>query len=244
MHDWQDTGIVLSARLFGETDVVLECLTAGHGRAAGLVKGGASRKRRADFEVGNHLSLHWRARLTDQLGSFAVENMHTPSAHVLDDRAALLALQYVCTLSRVLPEREPKANVYEALAVLTRSLGGEGAWPALVVRYELGVLASMGYGLDLSECAGGGDDDLAYVSPRTGRAVSRDQGRPYHDKLLPLPPFLLASQIAPTLDDIEAGFQLSGFFLGRRLYASVHQPIPDIRHSFLQAWQEKTTASS
>src|SRR3954447_2605127 len=182
--DFTDDAIVLSARRHGEANAVLSVLTREHGRHLGLVKGGASRRQRPMLEIGNRLKVTWRARLDEQLGNFTAEPVDAVSAVLLHDPLKLAALAAACAVADiVLPEREPHEDVYQATARLTDAITGESAsWPAEYVRWELELLTSLGFGLDLSQCAVTGTrDGLAFVSPKTGRAVSRAAGQGYVD---------------------------------------------------------------
>jgi DNA repair protein RecO (recombination protein O) len=236
--DWQDQGFVLSAARFGESDAILDILTRAHGRHLGLMKGGLARTRRADIQTGNLVSVEWRARLADQLGNYTLEVMRPYAALVLDSQAALAGLSAVAAVAAAsLPEREAHPNVFDATEVLVGALaGGDIAFGAAVyVRWELGLIQDLGFGLDLGSCAVTGIlDDLTHVSPRTGRAVSRDAAAPYGDRLLPLPPFLLGSQVGVTDgESIADGLRLTGHFLGQSVLAPHRREIPQARGIFV-----------
>jgi DNA repair protein RecO (recombination protein O) len=230
--DFTDDAIVLSARRHGEANAVLSVLTREHGRHLGLVKGGTSRRQRPMLEIGNRLKVTWRARLEEQLGNFTAEPVGAVSALLLDDPLKLAALASACSVADVvLPEREPHEDVYQATAILIVAITGESAaWPADYVRWELALLTSLGFGLDLSNCAVTGDtENLAFVSPKTGRAVSRAGGQGYVGRLLPLPAFLLGPMVngaEPDRSDMLAGLRLTGYFLDRHV---LHGPITDKR---------------
>ncbi|MBY0430446.1 MAG: DNA repair protein RecO, partial [Rhodospirillales bacterium] len=189
--EWTDRGIVLSARRHGERDLIIQILTAEHGRHAGLVKAGGSRNLRGIVQPGNLLQAVWQARLEDQLGHFSCEVLHAYAAEVLADPGRLGCLVSACAVAeRALPERAPASMSFSGLCAVLESFSGEG-WAADYVRWELVVLAEAGFGLDLACCAAtGASEDLIYVSPKSGRAVSRGPGQPYRDKLLALPAFL------------------------------------------------------
>jgi DNA repair protein RecO (recombination protein O) len=227
--EWSDQGIVLSARRHGESSVILSLLTAGHGRHAGLVRGGAGRRQRGMLQPGNQVEATWRARLEDHLGGFAVELLRNPSAAWLDEPARLAALSSACTIAdQTLPEREPCESVFNGLTHLFDVMA-EPDWAAAYVEWELALLGELGFGLDLSACAATGRNDaLAYVSPRSGRAVSISAGEPYREKLLPLPGFLVGGGPARPAD-IAAGLALTGFFLDRHLFAPHQKRLPDLR---------------
>ena len=173
--EWSDHGIILSARPHGESSVIVEALTRAHGRHAGLVRGGASRRMRGTLEPGNEVAVHWSARLAEHLGNFTIELTRPRAAEMISNPLSLAGLSAVCAMAQMtLPEREPHASIFEGLLVLLDAMGATEFWPALLARWELGLLDELGFGLDLSRCAATGAlDDLVYVSPRTGRAVSR-----------------------------------------------------------------------
>jgi DNA repair protein RecO (recombination protein O) len=228
--DWRDTGFVLIARRHGESGLIAELLTAEHGRHAGLVRGGQSPKRRALLQPGNLVAASWRGRLEEHLGAFDIELVRAHAATLINDADRLAALSSAAALvALALPEREPHSDVYQGFATLIEALDSAGPWPQRYVRWECGLLAALGYGLDLSACAATGvNDDLAYVSPRTGRAVSRSAGAPYHDKLLPLPDFLHHDGDADGVE-IVAGLTMTGYFLHHHLLAPQGRTLPEAR---------------
>src|SRR5579864_5373083 len=217
--DWRDTGFVLTARRHGENGVIAELLTAEHGRHAGLVRGGQSPKRRALLQPGNLVAASWRGRLEEHLGAFDIELIRAHAATLIDDADKLAALSSAAALiALALPEREPHGDVYQGFAGLIEALDSRD-WARRYVTRECTLLGALGYGLDLTSCAAtGANDDLAYVSPRSGRAVSRSAGMPYHDKLLALPDFLWRDT-PPDRTDIVAGLALTGHFLHHHLLA-------------------------
>ncbi len=232
--EWVDHGIVLSVRRHGEYDAIVQVLTEEHGRHAGVVKGGAGRKARGAYQPGNLLQVKWRARLDEHLGTFSGEVEKVYAAEAMLDRRSLTALTALCaTAEAVLPEREPHALAYQQACHLLDTLG-EPNWAADYVLWEMHLLNELGFGLDLSSCAATGDlEDLIYVSPKSGRAVSRDAGAPYRAQLLPLPAFLTAAeQRDPDITEIAAGFDLTGFFLERHIYAPHRQTLPDARQRY------------
>jgi len=232
--DWSDEGIFLSAKPLGETNVVAEILSRAHGRHLGLVRGGRSRRMRPVLQPGNLLRATWRARLSEHLGGFNVELLEAHAARVLDDAAALAAISLLSGLARLLPERDPHPKLYAAALNVLRSLDDAAAWPARLVQWELQLLGELGFGLDLSECAATDiDANLVYVSPRSGRAVSRDAGRPYRDKLLKLPAFLIDDAAAIGEGDIAAGFVLTGHFLERDVLQPRGLVMPQVRERLI-----------
>lgn len=236
--EFQDQGIIISLRKYGEYDAVIDVLTAEHGRHAGLVKGGMGRRQRGTLQPGNEVILTWRGRLETQLGSYNVELRNARSASFLDYPSKLGVLNSVCAiLSTCLAEREEHRALYDGLQVLLDMLEvvdhKAENWGALLVRWEIGLLSELGFGLDLSCCAATGvTDDLIYVSPKTGRAVSAAAGRPYHNKLLPLPAFLLGA--GPTSEQqVRDGLQLSEFFLERYVLYPHNKRIPQARRMLM-----------
>lgn len=219
--EWQDQGFVLAARRHGEGDAIVTALTREHGRHLGLVKGGASRKQRPWIEVGNRLALEWRARLSEQLGHFQIELLTAHAAACLDDPARLAALSSACSLVDVaLPEREPHPDLFEDMEELIDALTRATAdWPPDYVRWEARLLTGLGFGLDLASCAlTGVTEDLAYVSPKTGRAVTSVAGQSYKDRLLPLPRFLIDPSIRADQTTLMEGLRLTGHFLERHVF--------------------------
>ena len=212
--NWTDEGIVLSVRPHGETAAVAELFTRTHGRHLGLVHGGRARRIRPVLQIGNHVDVTWNARLAEHLGNMKVELRKGYAAAAMDDPAALTGLTSMCALTRLLPERDPHSGLYEISLFVLSFLDDVTVWPALMVRWELALLGELGFGLDLTTCAAGGDnDDLAYVSPRSGRAVSAAAGEPYKDKLLRLPEFLREGRKqAVTSADVTDGPAANKFF--------------------------------
>jgi DNA repair protein RecO (recombination protein O) len=228
--DWSDEGIFLSAKPLGEANAVAELFTLAHGRHLGLVRGGRSRRMRPLLQPGNLLRVTWRARLADHLGGFNVELLEAHAARVLDDQLALGAIGSMTSLVKLLPERDPHPALYAATLECLRHLAEEHVWLPLLVRWELQLLQELGFGLDLSECAAtGGDADLAFVSPRSGRAVSREAGEPYGNKLFKLPAFLLEDGTQPDISDVLAGLVLTGHFLERDVLAPNGLKVPQAR---------------
>ncbi|MBW8270511.1 DNA repair protein RecO [Caldovatus aquaticus] len=229
--EWRAPAIVLGARPFGEGGAVVTLLTEEHGRHAGLVRGGFSRTQRAVWQPGNLVEARWVARLAEQLGALSGELIHPAAALALDDPLALALLASACAVAEgALPEREPHPRAFRGLLALIGRLG-EGAATALpdYVRWEVELLAELGYGLDLTRCAATGTtEDLVWVSPRTGRAVCAAAGAPYAERLLPLPAFLLG-QGPSGPGDWLAGLRLTGHFLGKDAYGHHHRPLPAAR---------------
>jgi DNA repair protein RecO (recombination protein O) len=230
--DWQDTGFVLAVRRHGESGLIAELLTAERGRHAGLVRGGQSPRRRALFQPGNLLSARWRGRLPEHLGQLDCELLRAHAARFLDDPDRLAGLATATSLlNAALPEHEPHRDIYDGFAALIGLLDS-AEWAQHYVAWERDLLAALGFGLDLSRCAViGHNHDLAFVSPRTGRAVSREAAEPYRDKLLPLPAFLWRPAPAPP-SDIVAGLNLTGYFLDRHVLLPQGRSLPEARVRF------------
>lgn len=232
--DWQDEGFVLSVARFGETDAIVDVLTRAHGRHGGLVKGGLSKTRRAALQPGNRIAVSWQARLSDHLGRYEAEPLRAYASLALDSGAALAGLSAACALATAcLPDREIHPAIHEGFGVLMEALtGGDAALGAAIfVKWEVGLLQDLGFGLDLGRCAlTGSADDLAFVSPRTGRAVTRGAAAPYAGRLLALPPFLLGSQAgSPTLADLADGFRLTRHFLMQSVLEPHSRTMPQAR---------------
>jgi DNA repair protein RecO (recombination protein O) len=227
--DWTDEGIVLAARRHGESALVLSLLTHGHGRHAGLVRGGGGRHSRGLFEPGNRVRATWKARLSEHLGNYTCELVAADAAPLLDDPARLAALASACALSEAaLPEREPHSGAFASLAGLIQALPGPG-FAAAYVRWELALLTELGFGLDLGRCAATGvAEGLSYVSPRSGRAVSAVAAEPYRDRLLKLPRFLVADA-EPGPEELVEGLRLTGHFLAAHAFAARPAGVPAAR---------------
>ncbi|ACI98886.1 DNA repair protein RecO [Rhodospirillum centenum] len=243
--EWTDDAIVLSARPHGETAALAVLLTRGHGRHAGLVHGGQSGRMRPVLEPGNRVAARWAARLVEQLGTLALELERATAAGLLEDPLRLAALSSACALvDAALPEREPHPALFDATLALFDALQTE-VWAEIYVRWEIGLLEEAGFGLDFGSCAATGitdNDQLAYVSPRTGRAVSLSAGEPYRDRLLALPPFLVGRS-AGGAEEVVQGLALTGHFLDRHLFALRHAEVPAARTRFVDRYRKAHTTS-
>ncbi len=249
--EWIDEGIVLSARPHGENAAVASLLTAAHGRHAGLVPGGQGRTARPVLQPGNRVQAKWRARLLDQLGNYTLDLAAAQAALWLDAPEILSIISSACAVTEAsLPERQPMPGVYAGLATLL-ALQDADLWAPVYVKWEMSLLQALGYGLDLSQCAASGEtENLAYVSPRTGRAVSLKAGEPYRDKLFPLPSFLLGGG-SWSASDIVSGLEITGHFLSRHVFANPHSRIlipqdgdlPHARQRLLDFYKKETNAS-
>lgn len=235
MIEWSDQGVVLEVRPHGETSALVVLLTELHGRHAGIVRGGTGRRLRGLLQPGNQVAAVWQARLSEHLGTLKVEALHLRAAALLDDPDRLAALVAATSVTELaVPEREPHPALYQALLALLDALLAEPLWAAVYVRYELGLLAELGYALDLSTCvATGTTEDLVFVSPRSGRSVCAEAGAPYRDKLLACPPFL-TGQVGEevTWTEIDDGLRLTGLFLERQVLLPLGRRMPAARTRF------------
>ncbi len=234
--EWRDQGILLSTRRHGESSAIIDVFTEDHGRHVGVVRGGASRKTAPLLQPGAQLDLVWRARLEDHIGTYQVEPLRSRAAAALSDRLALSGLNAVTALlSFCLPEREAHRALYRRSEMLLDLLDQPDLWPLAYLRWELGLLEEMGFGLDLSACAVTGTvEGLIYVSPRSGRAVSKAGAGDWADRLLPLPPCLRGEGDAED-EELAVAFGVTGFFLTEKLAPELgHKPLPDARARFVE----------
>jgi DNA repair protein RecO (recombination protein O) len=229
--DFHEEAFVMSARAHGDTGVVVDLLTETHGRRGAYVAGGASRKMRPFLQVGARVIVDYRARTSDHLGSARLEAVGEGPSALFDDPMALTGLAAAAAVAQgALPEREPHPGAFLAFEAMMGAFAIPDVWPAIFVRFEAGLLEDLGFGLDLSRCAATGTmDDLIYVSPRTGRAVSREAGAPYADKMLNLPPFMLGAQAGMGKGDVGAGLDLTGHFLEQFVFHPQNRPLPEAR---------------
>jgi DNA repair protein RecO (recombination protein O) len=215
-----ENALVLSTRHLGENGWIVSVLTGDHGKYVGVLK------QKKPPEIASFVCVRWQARLAEQMGRFYIEETRAFSVLFMDDKKRLACLSTLCALlDDTLPERQSYPTLYQAVIAFLNTLE-EPDFLKNYVRLESALLTSLGFGWDTSRCAGGGNpNDLAYISPKTGRAVSREIGKPYHNKLLILPRFLWQESI-PTPDEIRQGLILTGYFLEQ--YA-VHKALPKIR---------------
>ena len=242
---WQDTGFVLAARRHGESALIIELLTQKHGRHAGLVRGGQSPRWRAMLQPGNEVAAVWRGRLDEHLGTIGCELLRAYAARFLDDPGRLAGLTSAAALvAAALPEREPQPEVFASFARLIEALDSAIDWPAHYVTWEQDLLGALGYGLDLTRCAvSGATADLAYVSPRTGRAVSRTAGLPYSDKLLRLPEFLWRD-VPIDEGQLALGLTLTGYFLAHHVFAPQGRALPAARLRLAERMRQAAAADT
>ncbi|MFN3224675.1 MAG: DNA repair protein RecO [Hyphomicrobiales bacterium] len=242
--EWTASGIVLGHKKHGESSLILEVMTRERGRHMGLVRGGRSRRMAALLQVGNTLSLTWRARLDQHLGLFQVDGETLRGAQLMEEPVALLAAQLCAAHLRLLAERDPHAGLFDMLELILNHHSEPQTQAALVARFEVVLLEELGFGLDLTKCAGTGvQSGLIYVSPKSGCAVSADAGAPYKDKLLALPAFLTGSmdQVSPT-ETMDA-FRLTAFFLERNVWGPRAVRPPEGRDALIRRICGQSTAS-
>ncbi len=240
--EWRDEGVVIGVRPHGETSAIAEILTAEHGRYLGMVRGGRSRHMRPVLQPGNLVMVTWRARLEEHMGTFQLEALSLKAGFILAHPLRLAGLNTLMAMAQMMPEREPHPRLYNAAHVVLSQMEDDAVWPALLVRWEMGLLDELGFGLDLSRCAATGQgDDLAYVSPRSGRAVSKGAGLPYHERLFLLPAFLNGEEGFVVADVLE-GFKLTGFFLERHVYGPRQIQMPQARAWLCENLKEQMAA--
>jgi DNA repair protein RecO (recombination protein O) len=235
--EWTDEGIVLGVRRHGEASAIVELLTRDHGRHLGLARGASSARMRPWLQPGNGVRAVWRARLDEHLGTYAIEGLRLRAAGLLGSSHAVYGVTHLASLARLLPERDPHADIYDMLERTLDDFEDAGEAAVHLIRFELAMLAELGFGLDLHTCAATGETtDLVYVSPKSGGAVSRAAGEPWRDRLLRLPPFLREESPHTWSDqDLLDGFQLTGLFLLRHVLEPRGQSHSDARGGFIHA---------
>ena len=235
MH-WTDEGIVIGVKRHGEANAILELMTREHGRHLGLVRGGFGSRMKPILQPGNGVTANWRARLDEHLGNYAVEALNLRASGFFNSSHAIYGVGHLAALMRLLPERDPHGELYEVFAQVLDRLDDASAAAPMVVRFELQLLSELGFGLDLAQCvATGASTELIYVSPKSGRAVSRDAGEPWADKMLRLPAFLRDADMQPSGCDLADGFALTGFFLTRYVLEPRGLSLADERAHFIAA---------
>jgi DNA repair protein RecO (recombination protein O) len=233
---WTDEGIVIGAKRHGEANAILELMTREHGRHLGLVRGGFGSRLKPVLQAGNTVSASWRARLDEHLGNYTVEGLALRAANFFSASHAIYGVTHLAGLMRLLPERDPHAGLYQAFDEILGHLGDAVLAAPMVVRFELQLLSELGFGLDLEKCVvTGASGDLVYVSPKSGRAVSRSAGEPWSDKMLRLPAFLRERDAMPIGHDLADGFALTGYFLARHVLEARGLTLSDERAHFIAA---------
>jgi DNA repair protein RecO (recombination protein O) len=233
---WTDEGIVIGVRRHGEASAILELMTREHGRHLGMVRGGSGSRMKPILQPGNSVSVNWRARLEDHLGNFTVEPLRQRASNYFGSPHAIYGVSHLAALMRLLPERDPHEGLFNEFEAILDHLE-DAAWAApQVARFEMQLLSELGFGLDLGECAAtGATEDLVYVSPKSGRAVSREAGAPYADRMFKLPAFLTDPSHGASGRDLDDGFKLTGFFLARHVLEPRGMQLADERMHFLAA---------
>jgi DNA repair protein RecO (recombination protein O) len=233
---WTDEGIVIGVKRHGEANAILELMTCEHGRHFGLVRGGFGSRMKPVLQVGNSVSATWRARLDEHLGNYTVEPMRQRASDFFGASHAIYGVSHLAAMMRLLPERDPHAGLYSVFEEVLDRLEDPVLAAPLAVRFELQLLSELGFGLDLEQCASTGSRaDLIYVSPKSGRAVSRDAGEPWADKMLRLPAFLRDPAAESGGPDLADGFALTGFFLARHVLEPRGLALSDERAHFIAA---------
>ncbi len=237
--EWTDEGIVLGVRRHGETSAIIELLTRSHGRHLGLVRGGAGSRMRPLLQPGNSVRAVWRARLDEHLGYYAIEGTKLRAASVLASSHAVYGVTHLASLARLLPERDPHPDIHDMLDRTLDDFDDLGEAAVYLIKFELAMLAELGFGLDLGTCAATGETtELTYVSPKSGGAVSRRAGDPWRDRLLRLPSFLRQGDGGANAwsdQDLQDGFALTGLFLLRHVLEPRGQGHSDAREGFINA---------
>ncbi|WP_137044932.1 DNA repair protein RecO [Pseudolabrys sp. FHR47] len=233
---WTDEGIVIGVRRHGEASAILELMTREHGRHVGMVRGGFGSRMKPVLQPGNSVSATWRARLEDHMGNYTIEPLRQRASNYFAAPHAIYGVSHLAALMRLLPERDPHEGLFNEFQTILDRLE-DAAWAApQVARFEMQLLSELGFGLDLEECAAtGATEDLIYVSPKSGRAVSREAGAPYADRMFKLPPFLIDAGVSPNGSDLDDGFKLTGFFLARHVLEPRGMQLADERMHFLAA---------
>lgn len=234
---WTDEAVILGVKRHGEGSVIAEVMTKTRGRHLGVLRNGRSRSMQPLLQPGNLVEATWRARLEEHLGHFSMEPLNFRAAQLMEDAISLNGVQAIGALLRLLPERDPHPHLYDMLNITLDHLGAAAEAGELYVRFELAVLEDLGFGLDLLQCAATGSRDaLDYVSPKSGRAVCRDAGLPYADRLFRLPEFLKAqSKRAADRDGLIEAFRMTQFFLHRHVYEPRGLEPVSARDGFVQS---------
>jgi len=230
MEQWQDQSIILAVRGHGENGAIVSLISREYGRQSGYIRGAHSAKNRGTLEIGNIVDANWRARTSDSLGYLTLELSHSTASRIMQDALKLAALQSACSLcDQALPEKEGHTGLYDGLAALLDILESD-IWAQGYVMWEVALLKELGFALDLSRCAAGGDSGkLCYVSPKTGRAVSQEAAQPYKDKLLPLPEFLKPCGRESEENDVITGLNLTRYFLEHWVFVHHNKGLPEAR---------------
>ena len=243
--EWSDEGIVLGVRRHGEAGAIVELLTRRRGRHLGIVRGGASRQHSSLLQPGNTVLATWRARLEEHLGNYLLEASILRADRLMATAHAAFGLSHMAQLLHLLPERDPHEGLYDTTGAILDALDDAASAGQLMARFELALLGELGFGLELETCAAtGGRNDLVYVSPKSGRAVSRQAGDPFADRLFLLPSFFLGGAAPPSAREVEEGLRITGHFLAVRALEPRGQGFSPARASFIAAWRRGLAAQS
>ncbi len=236
--EWSGEGLIIGVRRHGETSVIVEAMTPDRGRHLGLVRGGRSRKLAATLQPGNQVQLHWRARLDEHLGMFSVELIKPRAADLIADRTRLYAAQLLCAHLRLLPERDPHERLYRMASEIMDDGNELVELAQMISIFEFTLLDELGFGLDIASCAvTGATEGLAYVSPKSGRAVTAEAGAKYLDKLLPLPAYFTTFENAPA-EQVQDGLRLTGHFLAMHVWNPRQIEVPTTRDQLVASLAE------
>ncbi len=221
---FSDHGIIISLKKYGENSLIVKVFSQHHGVYRGFVKSVKSSKDKVNFQIGNLISFEYRARIEENLGQFfAVDLVRSFCAKMMFDKLRLsCATSVFSIIDSVFLERDNHQMLFDKLQDFLQKLSDENCqkkeFLAEYIRLELKILKTLGYGIDLSSCAvTESEDDLVFVSPKSGRAVSYQAGKPYENKLLKLPNFLISTSDHDDEQLID-GLKLSGFFLEKFVF--------------------------
>jgi DNA repair protein RecO (recombination protein O) len=231
----EDEGIIISKLKYGENSLIIKIFTRENGVCSGLLKG--IKKYGAVAQVGNFVKTEWKGRLTEHLGNFSLELLKPYSSDFFSCYKKMLALNSAsAVLAKVMPEKESYKQLYFSYIQLLDSLRGEN-WVQDYVMFELNVLQTMGFGLDLASCvATGTTSELVYISPKSGAAVSRDAGQAYHDKLFQMPTFFRdgSEKATSNTQEILEGLRITRYFMAKYLFAEFNYSMPSVCHEFFE----------
>jgi DNA repair protein RecO (recombination protein O) len=229
---FETKAIMCALRSHGEHGAVVRLMTPEQGLQAAYVRGARGRRMRPVLIAGNVVQAQLSSRTEGQLPQATIELVHSRGP-LLSEPLPAAAIEWAAVVTgTVLPEGQPYPRLYEAFEGLLEAIEAApsaSGWGAALVRYEVLLLAELGFGLDLEHCAvTGRNDNLVAVSPKSGRAVSAAEAEAYRGKLLPLPPFVREGGRA-SWDEITQGLDLTGHFLIRDLLSDRSKPIADAR---------------
>lgn len=243
---WTDKAIIINSRKYGESSGIISVLTHSHGLYKALVKGITGKKQCGIFQTGNLIDATWRGRLPEHLGNLSAELVTPYAALLLREQQKLAALSSVCAiLEATLPEREVCSDIFELILKFIECLNYDENWLHEYVKIELYLLAHLGFGLDLSECAATGTtNDLTYISPKSGRAVCTEAGAPYKSKLFSLPQFFISEEnCLPPQTEIMEGLEICAYFLDKYIFSPHNNMLPIARTRFGEMMKSVSSSS-